>query len=116
MVEDVVGIRPTIEEKQYLGKNNLSPSDFWHDSMKEKMRNDSKEAKKEKLKDRTRHVIFAGLGIFLIFYSFPIQSFLAFLISFLLGIFFLVTGLVDIMMELADKLKVKRSGRNKTDL
>lgn len=104
------------KEKENLDELNLSFSEFVHNSFKREMELKKKNTKQETMRANGRNIIFIGLGVYFIFYSFSTTVFLAWIISFLLGVFFLVTGLLDILMEIMKKIKVeKKFGRTKTE-
>lgn len=113
---EIFSNRISKKDLDYLERHNIKPSSYMHPSIKRDRELEKKNTKQKKMQDHSRNIIYIGLGVFFIFYSFSTTTFFAWLISFLLGVFFLVTGLLDILMEIMKKIKVERKfGRTKSE-
>lgn len=97
-------------ERDYLNRSDfLTFADYVHYSIKKNIESEIKNTKQETIRANQKNLIMIGFGVFFVFYSFSVTNLFAWIISFLLGVFFVVTGLTEILMEI--KKKIKREGQ-----
>lgn len=112
---EIVSNRVSKEDLEYLEQHNISPSKYMHPKIKKDRELTKKNTKQDNIQTHSKNMIMIGFGVFFIFYSFS-TSVLVFLISFPLGLLFIIIGLLDILMDIMKKIKVdKEIGRRKTE-
>ena len=75
-------------------------SDFVHTAFKRDINLVSNNKKKNRLQQYSFSLVMVGLGCMFILYSFGISGLFGWLMVLLLGVFFIVTGLVNILLDL----------------
>jgi len=77
-------------------------SSFVHNSFKRDIEMKNNNNKKNILKAFSTHFLFVGLGAIFILFSLSVKGLASFLLAFLMGVFFVMTGLVNMFLELKD--------------
>ena len=95
------------EEIDYINEYwDGSFSKFVHSSIKDNIHKIKNNKKKTFFQDFTRNIIMLGIGAIFVLFSLNIEGLLGFIIVLLLGVFFMVTGLVSILSEVKDRWKI----------
>lgn len=81
-------------------------SDFVHNSIKNEKKLTKGNKTKNLLQSTLSNVVLLGFGALFIFYGIGTSNFNAFIISFLLGVFFMVSGLFSIFIEVKNRWKM----------
>ena len=95
-----------LDEKEVEYINNFynnSFSNYVHHSIKRDLELSKKNIKSNYLQNSSQSVIMLGVGAILIFYSLSMNHMLGFIMSFLLGVFFIVNSLVTIYLKVFKK-------------
>jgi len=96
-MERIIHVRLQDEEIGYIDNYyNGSGSNFVHDAIKKELKTIKKNKKQMTLQKYSQSFIMLGLGAIFILFSASTKSLIAFLLIFLLGVFFMINGLSTI--------------------
>ena len=103
MEDKAFSCRLSNNEADYLNKYYDGKfSAYVHDSFKRDIELSVNNKKQNILKSFSPHFLFLGLGAIFIFFSISVNSLGGFLLTFLLGVFFVITGLANMFFELKE--------------
>jgi len=104
--EKTYACRLNVLEKEYLEKYfNSSFSDYVHNSFKRDIIMTKNNKKKNMFQKFGSNFIMLGIGAMFIFFMFTQNNLMGVILTFLLGAFFIVSGLANIFFEIKGMIK-----------
>ena len=89
-------IRISPEKREFLDENNISLSEIVNESLQQKMSSNKQEKKRFDIRFYSEQTLFIAIGIFILALSSTPRTFLAWVIMFNFGLFFVVLGIINL--------------------